>query len=134
MRRLRRAVHDQIKPVRLEKLVYTYAMSYVQRNMGEPPRLDLQSLQVPQRIPGCTKKFPPHVVVHAHNVMPLPVEVRHRLGPDQPTAACHQYFHRGILTIRAKNTSKCGCDFAITLPRRRATAEQHSSWRLNHAN
>ena len=49
--------------------------------------------RVDQRATGLAKKHPPHVVIHADDFVPKPVEVRHRLRPNQPGAAGYQNLH-----------------------------------------
>ncbi len=115
MRRLRRAMHDQLELVRFEKLIDSPAIANIQLGVLESLRRSLQPLQVPQRIARRAKKHAPHVVVHADNFMPLSVEVAHRLRPDQSAAACHQNCHAGISAksmpqIAAFNRATCRFD------------------------
>src|SRR6266478_8677960 len=61
--------------------------------MCEPLGHSLQPLQIPKCVACRAEEDPPHVVVHAHNFMPLPVEMLHRFRTDQSAAAGHENFH-----------------------------------------
>src|SRR5713226_375712 len=61
--------------------------------MCEPLGHTLQPLQIPKRVACRAKENPPHVVVHAHNFMPLPVEMFDRLRTNQSAAAGDENFH-----------------------------------------
>ena len=53
----------------------------------------LQPLQIPERIARRAEEDRPHVVIHAHNFMSLPVEMLDRFRTNQSTAAGDQNFH-----------------------------------------
>ena len=90
VRRLRRAVHDQIETPRAKQLFHGRAVANVQRCVRKALRNALQPLQIPQRVARGPKKHAPHVVIYARDFVPLPVEILDRFGSDQPAAACNQ--------------------------------------------
>jgi hypothetical protein len=53
--------------------------------MIEPARGVPQTLQNPARIATRPEKLAPHVVVNAHEVMPVAIQESNGLRPDQPT-------------------------------------------------
>jgi hypothetical protein len=59
----------------------------------ESLRRTLQPLQIPERIARRPEENLPHIVVHADNFMPLPVEMFGRLRTDQAAATGDKYFH-----------------------------------------
>src|SRR6267378_3966573 len=93
VRRLRRAVDDQIEALRSKEFFDGCSVANVQRRMCEPLGHTLQPLQIPERVARGAEENAAHVVVHAHNFMPLPVKVLGRFRTDQSTAAGDQNFH-----------------------------------------
>src|SRR5260370_35833018 len=61
--------------------------------MSEPLGHALQSLQIPERVARRTEEKSPHVVVHADNFVPLPIEMLDSFRTDQSIAAGDEYFH-----------------------------------------
>jgi hypothetical protein len=53
----------------------------------------LQPLQIPKRVARRPEEHFSHVVVHAHNFMPLPVEMLDRFRTNQSAAAGNKNFH-----------------------------------------
>ena len=84
---------DQIKAVRSKQFFDGRPVANIQRRVCEPLGHTLQPFQVPQRVACRAEENPPHVVVHTHNFMPLPVEMLHRLRTDQPAAARDENLH-----------------------------------------
>ena len=93
VRRLRRAVHDQIEALRSKEFFDGRSVANVQRRVGEPLGHGLQPLQIPERVARRAEENPPHVVIHAHNFMSLPVEMLDRFRTNQSAAAGDQNFH-----------------------------------------
>src|SRR6266478_2112770 len=93
VRRLRCAVHDQVKPPAAKQRLERRAAANIQGGVLESLGAGFQPLQVPQRVPGRSKKNAPHIVVDAENFMTFRVEMRDRLGANQPAAAGNQNFH-----------------------------------------
>src|SRR5262249_3094714 len=121
VRGLCRTMNDQVELVSPKQFVDGRAVANIHTEMRKPLRLNLQSFKIPQRVSCDAKKVSPHVVVYAHNIMSLPVEVRHRLRPDQSAAACNQYFHDENLPIADKHSSKSQSRF----PTRCSTFPDH---------
>ena len=93
VRRLRRAVDDQIKPVNSQEFFDARSVANIQRRVCKSLGQTLQPLQIPKRVACGTKEHPTHVVVHANNFVPLPVEMLDRFRTNQPAAAGDQNFH-----------------------------------------
>src|ERR1700682_6141452 len=93
VRRLRRAVDDQIEALRSKEFFDGRSVSNVQRRVCEPLGYPLQPLQIPERVARGAEENPAHVVVHADDFMPLPVKVLGRFRTDQSAAAGDQNFH-----------------------------------------
>ena len=93
VRRLRRAVDDQVEALCSKEFFDGCSVANVQRRVCEPLGHTLQPLQIPERIACRAEENPPHVVIHAHNFMPLPVEMLDRFRTDQSAAAGNQNFH-----------------------------------------
>jgi hypothetical protein len=62
--------------------------------MGEPSRLVLQPLQIPQRVARRAEELSAHIIVDAENFVTQAVEVFDRLGANQSAASGDQDFHR----------------------------------------
>src|SRR6266849_7245351 len=100
VRWLRRAVHDQIKPLRLEKRFESRPVPYIQIVMREILCRSPQPLQIPRRIPRLAEEHPPHIVVNPVNRVPLPVKMLHSLRADQPARSRNQNcFHSHRLAL-----------------------------------
>src|SRR6267378_2323790 len=93
VRRLRRAVDDQIEALRSKEFFDGRSVANVQRRVRESLGHGLQPLQIPERVARRAEENPPHVVIHAHNFMSLPVEMLDRFRTDQSAAAGDQNFH-----------------------------------------
>src|SRR6266480_1177136 len=93
VRRLRRAVDDQIEALRSKEFFDGRSVANVQRRVREPLGRSLQPLHIPERIARRAEENPPHVVIHAHNFMSLPVEMLDRFRTNQSAAAGDQNFH-----------------------------------------
>src|SRR5260370_9573738 len=93
MGRLCRAVDYQVKPMRSKQFFNGRPVANIQRRMCESLGYTLEPLQIPERVARLAEENPPHVVVHADNFMPLPVEMLHIFRTDQPAAACDEHLH-----------------------------------------
>src|SRR5260370_32144930 len=93
VRRLRRAVDDQIEALRSKEFFDRRSVANVQRRVCKPLGHTLQPLQIPERVACRAEENPTHVVVHADNFMPLPVDTLDRFRTDQSAAAGDQNFH-----------------------------------------
>src|SRR6266550_1966275 len=93
VRRLRRAVDDQIEALCSKEFFDGRSVANVQRRVSEPLGYGLQPLQIPERVARRAEENPPHVVIHAHNFMSLPVEMFDRFRTNQSAATGDQNFH-----------------------------------------
>jgi hypothetical protein len=85
MRRLRGAMDDRVELVLTEQSKDVLAVPDIEIEVLELVRRLEETIAVPRRIALLTKKDRTHVVVDADNLVPLAVEERHGLRPDQPT-------------------------------------------------
>ena len=93
VRRLRRAVDDQIESLRSKKFFDGSPVANIQRRVRKPLGRSFQPLEIPERIARGAEKHAAHIVVHADDFMPLPVKVLDRLRADQTTASGDKNFH-----------------------------------------
>src|SRR5215472_14032727 len=93
VRRLRRAMHDQVELLRSKEFFDRGAVSNIQRRVREAFGCALQPFQVPQRVSRRTEEFAAHVVVHAGHFMALPVKMFHGFRADQTAASRNEYLH-----------------------------------------
>src|SRR5438309_10275491 len=93
MRRLRRAMHDQIEMLRSNEFFHGDAIANIQLGVGETLRRALQPFQVPECVSGGPEELAPHVVVYAGDFMALAVKMLHRFRTDQTAASRNQYLH-----------------------------------------
>jgi hypothetical protein len=101
VRRLCRAVYDQIESLAGEEFVNGRTVSNINRGVREALANVFEAFQIPQRVSGSPKKDAPHIVVDSENIMPLAVKVLHRFRPDQAAAAGDQDFHVASLSKNA---------------------------------
>jgi hypothetical protein len=83
-------VYDQVEAMTLEQLLKRNPVANIQLNVLKVPRDSLQSLEVPGRVAGLTKKEATHIVIHPDDLITLPVEMFNGFGPDQTAAAGYQ--------------------------------------------
>jgi hypothetical protein len=104
-------MHDQPKSVRSKQLFQASPVANVQRRMLKPFGRRFQPLQVPKRVAGRAKENSAHVIVHADNFVPLPVEVFGRFRANQSAAARNKNFHPfdAAPIPMARSTQKTPC-------------------------
>ena len=93
MRRLGRAVEDGVKAVLLEERKNSLTVANIHIAMFKPRRGLLQARKIPRGVSRRPEELTAHVVVHADHRMPLPVEILHSLGSDQPAAPGNKRGH-----------------------------------------
>jgi hypothetical protein len=87
VRRLRRAVDNQVEGVRFEKFLYRIPIADIKILVPEGFCGTPQAVKVPCCVALCAKKYLAHIVVDADNTMALPVEMLDRFGSNQTAAA-----------------------------------------------
>src|ERR1700738_1831366 len=101
-------MHDQIELVPAEQFFDGRSVTNVQCHMHEPLCRAPQPLQIPQRVAGLPKTHPTHLVVDAHNFVPICVEVPPRLRPNQSAASRHENLHASEPPRKDATTSSHG--------------------------
>src|SRR5258706_8305646 len=90
MRRLRRAVNNQVETMLAKQSHDAFAIANIERCRREPFRGSLQSLKIPQRISRRSEENPAHVIVRADDEMALPVKIFDRFRANQAAASGHK--------------------------------------------
>ncbi len=110
VRRLCRAMHNQVESLRAEEFFDGRAIANINGSVREPLGGVLQPLQVPERVARGAKKHSPHIVVYAEDFVPLAVEMLDRLGADESAAAGNENFHRAAsLSKKARQAGRSEC-------------------------
>src|SRR5215472_6632535 len=93
MRRLRRTMHDQVETVRLKQFFDKGAVADIHSGVREALRRALKPLEVPQRVSRRPEQYAAHVVIHAGDLVALPVKMFHGFRTDQPAASRYEHLH-----------------------------------------
>jgi hypothetical protein len=90
VRRLRGAVHDQVRTQVVDKLINAQPLPNVEGVMVEATRLGLEAAESAARVPVGAEEFPPEVVVHAMNLPAGAVEGRNQLRANESARSCDE--------------------------------------------
>src|SRR5882724_6975093 len=115
MRRLRRAMRDQIKPLPPKKSLQPRTVPNVNIRVSKTLGRGLQPPKIPQRVSRRPKKHPPHIIVDAKNTATLPVKMLDRLRANQPAGPGHQYIlrHEKSLARKTADPRQYSCSLFI---------------------
>src|SRR5207247_10584889 len=81
MRRLRRAMHDQLETLRSKQFFDQGTVANIHRGVREALCRALKPLQVPQRVSCGPEEYAAHVVIHAGDLVTLPLKMFHGSRP-----------------------------------------------------
>src|SRR5690348_12474309 len=87
MRGLRRAMDDEVEPLRAKQFVERGAVADVEAMMEEVLGARFQPFEIPGSVALGAEEEAAHVVVHADHTMALAVEMLDGFGADQAAAA-----------------------------------------------
>src|SRR5215472_3666488 len=93
MRRLRRTMHDQVEALRSKQLFDQGPVTNIDRGVREALGRALKPLEVPQRVSRGPEEYAAHVVIHAGDLVALPVKMFHGFRTNQPAASCNEHLH-----------------------------------------